>query len=67
MGTTHMPIIGMQTLFMLKVVSRYRARIILVGHLNLDEHASYAEPHEGWNWGGRYRALNEPTQDLLRR
>ena len=63
-GAIHMPIIGMQT-FMLKIVSRHRARIILVGHLNLDEPASYAGPHDGT--GAVDIEFNEPTQDLLRR
>ena len=66
--TVRMPIIGEQT-FMLRVLSRTHAQIVLRGKLNLDEPAKYwTEVNSGTEGRTRIRiAFNEPTLDLLAR
>ena len=62
-GSMKMPVIGQQT-FMLRILSRSRAQIVLMGALNLDEPAKYSI-HKGSSTVEI--EFNEPTIDLLRR
>jgi len=63
-GSMKMPVIGRQT-FMLRIISRTRAQIILAGALNLDEPATYSMGDDGSGWVDI--VFNEATLDLLRR
>lgn len=67
-ATVRMPVIGRQS-FMLRVLSRSRARIVLQGRLDLDEPARYSPEQKGLK-RGRVSLLidfNEPTKRLLAR
>lgn len=67
-GHIKLPILGQQT-FMLRIVSRTRAKIILVGAMNLDEYGHYtvASSRPDEPFVSLLVNFNEPTLALLDR
>ena len=64
-GHIKLPILGAQT-FMLRVDSRSRTRITLIGAMNLDDHASFQVANEETDGSLRLQMeFNDPTLQLL--